>query len=226
MPHAIIEIPSRLPLYTQKETVVFPYMLLPLYVIERDAAIFREADNYEKYVVIAFERPDDPTNGLHGGRCEIGTLCKVNQVKKLDDGRYKISLEGVTRLRILDTEPAGALTMAHCEIVREFVEKNLVSEALVQSLNALLKIALSHGKPLPDDVMKMIDYIDNPARLSDLVALYVNLPPVDLQELLETVDPLERLKKVYLHLTNEVQRMQIKNEVAGEVTKRVGKNQK
>ena len=226
MPHTIIEIPSRLPLYTQKEAVVFPYMLFPLYVSEKDVAVFRETDNYEKYIVLVFERPEDLKNGLPGGRCEIGTLCKVNQINKLDDGRYKVSLEGVTRLRILDTEPAGALTLAHCEIVREFVEKNLVSEALVQSLNALLKIALSHGKPLPDDVMKMIDYIDNPARLSDLVALYVNLPTTDLQDLLETVDPLERLKKVYVHLTNEVQRMQIKNEVAGEVTKRVGKNQK
>jgi ATP-dependent Lon protease len=74
--------------------------------------------------------------------------------------------------------------------------------------------------------MKMIDYIDNPARLSDLVALYVNLPIGDLQELLETVDPLERLKKVYVHLTNEVQRIQIKNEVNTEVNRRVGKNQK
>src|SRR6185369_12885503 len=123
----------------------------------------------------------------------------------------------VTRLRILDTEPFGELTLAHCEIVREFVEKNLVSDALVQSLNALLKISLSHGKPLPDDVMKMIDFIDNPARLSDLVALYVNLPLADLQELLETVDPLERLKKVYVHLTNEVQRLQVKSEVNTEV---------
>ncbi|MDD2541600.1 MAG: endopeptidase La [Desulfuromonadaceae bacterium] len=226
MPHTIIEIPSKLPLYSQKEAVVFPYMLFPLYVSDRDADIFRAADNYDKYIVFAFERPDDPASELPGGRCEIGTLCKVNQIKRMDDGRYKISLEGVTRLKILDTEPEGTLTLAHCEIVREFVEKDLVSEALVQSLNALLKIALSHGKPLPDDVMKMIDYIDNPARLSDLVALYVNLPPIDLQELLETTDPLERLKKVYMHLTNEVQRMQIKNEVAGEVTKRVGKNQK
>ncbi len=226
MPHTTIEIPSKLPLFSQKETVVFPYMLLPLYVSERDAATFREADSYEKYVVLVFERTDDPAHELPGGRCEIGTLCKVNQIKKLDDGRYKVSLEGVTRVRILDTEPSGALTLAYCEIVREFVEKNLASDALVQSLNALLKIALSHGKPLPGDVMKMIDYIDNPARLSDLVALYVNLPTVDLQELLETTDPLERLKKVYVQLTDEVQRMQIKNEVAGEVTKRVGKNQK
>jgi ATP-dependent Lon protease len=226
MPHTIIEIPSRLPLFTQNEAVVFPYMLFPLYVVEKDMAVFRAADSYEKYVVLTFERPDDPTSGAPGGRSEIGTLCKVNQIKRMDDGRYKVSLEGVTRLRILDTEPAGTLTLAHCEIVREFVEKDLVSDALVQSLNALLKIALSHGKPLPDDVMKMIDYIDNPARLSDLVALYVNLPATDLQELLETADPLERLKKVYVHLTNEVQRMQVKNEVAGEVTKRVGKNQK
>ena len=226
MPHAIIEIPSKLPLYSQKEAVIFPYMLFPLYIGEKDIAVFRAADNYEKYVALVFERPDDPKNELPGGRCEIGTLCKVNQIKKMDDDRYKVSLEGVTRLRILDTEPFGALNLARCEIVREFVEKDLVSDALVQSLNALLKIALSHGKPLPEDVMKMIDYIDNPARLSDLVALYVNLPTVDLQELLETVDPLERLKKVYVYLTNEVQRMQIKNEVAGEVTKRVGKNQK
>jgi ATP-dependent Lon protease len=226
MPHSTIEIPARLPLYTQKDAVIFPYMLFPLYIRENDMAVFREADNYEKFIALVFERPDDPKSEFPGGRCEIGTLCKVNQIKKMDDGRYKISLEGVTRLRLQDVESVGSLTFAHCEIVREFVEKNLVSEALVQSLNALLKIALSHGKPLPDDVMKMIDYIDNPARLSDLVALYVNLPTVDLQELLETVDPLERLKKVYVHLTNEVQRMQIKNEVAGEVTKRVGKNQK
>jgi ATP-dependent Lon protease len=226
MPHTTIEIPARLPLYTQKEAVIFPYMLFPIYTGEKDAATFREADQYEKYVVLVYERPDDPNSELPGGRCDIGTLCKVSQIKRLEDGRYKVSLEGVTRVRILDTETVGGILLAQCEIVREFVEKNLVSEALVQSLNALLKIALSHGKPLPDDVMKMIDYIDNPARLSDLVALYVNLPTGDLQELLETVDPLERLKKVYVHLTNEVQRMQIKNEVAGEVTKRVGKNQK
>jgi len=226
MPHTMIEIPEKIPLYVQQEMVVFPYMLFPVFVSEKEMATFRATENYEKYLVFVFEKPENIPAGLPGGRSEIGTLCKVNQTKKLEDGRYKISLEGVTRLRILETEREGSITLAHCEIVREFVEKNMVSDALVQSLNALLKIALSHGKPLPDDVMKMIDYIDNPARLSDLVALYVSLPATDLQELLETVDPLERLKMVYLYLTNEVQRMQVKNEVAGEVTKRVGKNQK
>jgi ATP-dependent Lon protease len=201
-------------------------MVFPVYVNDRGLQTFTEADNYEKLVAVVLRRPAE-SNGDHSGELsEIGTLCRVNQIKKVGDGKFKVTLEGINRLRILETEPTALITLAHCEVVREFVEKNLVSDALVQSLNALLKISLSHGKPLPDDVMKMIDYIDNPARLSDLVALYVSLPLPELQELLETIDPLERLKKVYVHLTNEVQRMQVKNEVSSEVTKRVGKNQK
>jgi len=226
MPHTNIEIPERLPLYPQKEMVPFPYMIFPLYMDEHELRVFSEADNYDKYVAIVLLRPDAVGSSIREDISEIGTLCRVNQIKKMGDGRFKVTLEGIARLRILSIEQTAPFMLAHCELVREFVEKSLVSDALVQSLNALLKISLSHGKPLPDDVMKMIDYIDNPARLSDLVALYVNLPAADLQELLETVDPLDRLKKVYVHLTNEVQRMQVKNEVSSEVTRRVGKNQK
>jgi len=221
MPHTDIEIPENLPVYAQKEIVAFPYMIFPVFVDDRDVRIFSEADNYDKLVALVLRRSDQPDD-----LSEIGTLCRVNQIKKIGAGRFKITLEGLNRLRIIELDNSGTVPLAHCEVEREFVEKSMVSDALVQSLNALLKISLSYGKPLPDDVMKMIDYIDNPARLSDLVALYVNLPLGDLQELLETVDPLERLKKVYVHLTNEVQRMQVKSEVASEVNRKVGKNQK
>ena len=226
MPHSIIEAPEKLPLYIQQEMVPFPYMVFPVYVNDRDLQTFTEADHYDKLVAVVLRRPADSVGDRSGEISEIGTLCRVNQIKKTGDGKFKVTLEGLNRLRIMEMEPAAAIILARCEVVTEFVEKNMVSETLVQSLNALLKISLSHGKPLPDDVMKMIDYIDNPARLSDLVALYVNLPLIELQELLETVDPLERLKKVYVHLTNEVQRMQVKNEVNNEVNRKVGKNQK
>ncbi|MDA8412619.1 MAG: endopeptidase La [Desulfobacteraceae bacterium] len=226
MPHTTIDLPEKLPLYAQKEMVPFPYMVFPLYVNDRELQPFTEADNYDNLVAVVLQRPAGLNDDRTGEPNQIGTLCRVNQIKNIGEGKFKVTLEGLSRLRILETEQAAAITLARCEVLSEFVEKNMVSEALVQSLNALLKISLSHGKPLPDDVMKMIDYIDNPARLSDLVALYVNLPLDELQELLETIDPLERLKKVYVHLTNEVQRMQIKNEVNTEVNRKVGKNQK
>jgi ATP-dependent Lon protease len=135
-------------------------------------------------------------------------------------------LEGIMRIRINLIKQEVPFVLARIDPVREFVEKSVVSDALLQSLNALLKIALSYGRPLPDDVLKMIDYIDSPARFSDLVALYVTLPVDELQRLLETLDPLERLKKVYIHLTSEVQRLQVKAEIQSEVAKRVGKTQK
>ncbi|HIJ81911.1 MAG TPA: endopeptidase La [Desulfuromonadales bacterium] len=226
MSHSKILLPERIPLYRQQDMVVFPYMVFPLFLDSRERTTFQDADEYENYVALLYDRPVATEGSTFEESFVIGTLCKVTQIKQIEEQRCKVTLEGLSRLKIMDIEHTGSITLARCEIVHEFVEKNMVSEALVQSLNALLKIALSNGKPLPEDVMKMIDYIDNPARLSDLVALYVNLEAGDRQDLLETLDPLDRLKKVYVHLTAEVQRIQVKNEVAGEVTKRVGKNQK
>ncbi|HTG82197.1 MAG TPA: endopeptidase La [Geobacteraceae bacterium] len=224
MTEITISIPEIVPVYPLREMVAFPYMSFPLYLESSELAVFEESVHTGNMVaLVKLKEPiSESSQALH----DIGTVCKVNQLQKLPDGSTKAILEGIARIRIEAIVQDTPFFMAQVEPVREFVEKSLVSEALVSSLNALLKIALSYGKPLPDDVMKMIDYIDNPARLSDLVALYVNLPLEDLQMLLEMVDPLERLKKVYMHLTNEVQRLQVKNEVQTEVTKKVGKTQK
>ncbi|MBT1075736.1 endopeptidase La [Geobacter grbiciae] len=220
-----ISIPPIVPLYPVREIVAFPYMIFPLFLRDEDLAPFEEMLGDDQ--LVALVRPRDETApGRIPPLFDIGTLCKVNQIQRLSEGGAKVVLEGVARVRVTEVVEFNHHLQAHCEPLHEFVERSMVSEALVQSLNALLKIALSYGRPLPEDVMKMIDLIDNPARLADLVALYVNLPLDDQQQLLETIDPLERLKKVYMHLTSEVQRLQVKGEVQAEVTKRVGKSQK
>lgn len=220
-----LAIPEILPLYTLKDMVAFPYMIFPLFINDEEMLSFEEARRYNNLVVLVKLR-DELTGVLQGDIHEIGTACKINQLYKLPDGGAKVMLEGMMRVRIKLIMQEVPFILARIDPVREFVEKSVVSDALLQSLNALLKIALSYGRPLPDDVLKMIDYIDSPARFSDLVALYVTLPVDELQRLLETVDPLERLKRVYIHLTNEVQRLQVKAEIQTEVAKRVGKTQK
>lgn len=222
-----LNIPETLPLYLLKDMVAFPYMVFPVYQDEAGALPFKEAkERYDGFMAITLQRPDQEDADLRAQLHDVGTVCRVTQIKRINGGRHKITLEGVNRILLGQLEQDAPLPLVQVELVREFAEKELVSEALVQSLIGLLKISLSYGKPLPDDVMKMIDYIDNPARLSDLVALYVNLPLSDLQELLETIDPLERLKKVYIHLTNEVKKLQVNAELKTEVNRRVGKNQK
>jgi ATP-dependent Lon protease len=220
-----LTLPEVIPVYPLREMVAFPYMVISLYLSNEELPAFEESVHYGNMIALVKTRNGE-TGGSKPPLNEIGTVCKINQLFKLPEGGGKAVLEGLARVRLQAVVQDSPAILAQIELVREFVEKTMVSEALVSSLNALLKIALSYGRPLPDDVMKMIDYIDNPARLSDLVALYVNLPLDDLQTLLETVDPIERLKKVYMHLTSEVQRLQIKGEVQAEVTKKVGKTQK
>ena len=227
MSHTELTIPSILPLYPLKEIVAFPYMVFPLYLDEQQLSLFRAAqDEYDGFVAVSCQRHEPKGAAIMQSLYEIGAVCRVTQIKKASGGRYKVTLEGANRIRLVELERVAPYPLVQVEVVREFAEKGLVSEALVQSLIGLLKISLSYGKPLPDDVMKMIDYIDNPARLADLVALYINLPQTDLQELLETIEPLERLKKVYVQLTNEVQKLQVHAELKTDLNKRVGKNQK
>jgi len=219
-----LTLPEVIPVYPLREMVAFPYMVISLYLTHEELATYEESAHYSNLIVLVKTRGGEAGNlapPLH----EIGTVCKITQLSKQSEGGGKAVLEGLARVRLQSVIQDSPVILAQVELVREFVEKSMVSEALVSSLNALLKIALSYGRPLPDDVMKMIDYIDNPARLSDLVALYVNLPLDEQQALLETVDPIDRLKKVYMHLTSEVQRLQIKGEVQAEVTKKVGKTQ-
>jgi len=225
MPDSInINIPEAIPVHPLKEMVAFPYMVVSLFIQETEIPPFEESIGYNNLVALVKTRPEGGA-GLEG-LCTIGTLCKVNKLIRLAEGGAKATVEGLCRVSLERLTAEKPFLLAAVEPIREFTEKTMVTEALVSSLNALLKIALSYGRPLPDDVMKMLDYIDNPARLADLVTLYINLPLEEQQMLLETVDPLERLKKVYMHLTSEVQRLQIKSEVQTEVTRKVGKTQK
>ena len=221
---AHITVPEILPAFVLKDLVAFPYMVFPLYLKREERLPFEKAFQFDSLIAL-FTRRDDDSEDHHGFH-EVGTVCKVSQIVMLPDEGAKVMLEGQVRVRLKTVIQESPFVLARVEPVREFFEKTMVSDALIHSLNGLLKIALSYGRPLPDDVMKMIDFIDSPAHLSDLVALYVPLSSDERQQLLETIDPLERLKKVYVHLTTEVKRLQIKGEVSQEVNRRVEKTQK
>jgi ATP-dependent Lon protease len=218
--------PETVPIYPLVDQVAFPFMLISLFLRREELEPFRNASQgADRLVALFTARPDKPSLPVPT-LYEIGTICRITQYKTLIDGGARVTLEGLCRVRLDEIVEERPVLRARLEVEREFAEKSPVSEALVQSLNALLKIALSYGRPLPEDVMNIIDHIETPARLADLVALYVGLSIEERQEVLETLDPLERLKKVYIHLSAEVQRLQVKGEVQAEVTRRVGKTQK
>jgi ATP-dependent Lon protease len=218
-------IPSHLPIYPMREQVMFPHMVFPLFVQPEEMPLVEEAMRSDHLLGLATcAAPSAPF--YFEDLAKVGTVCRINQVFRFPDGGCKVVVEGIKRIRLITAIQMTPFIIAKVEVTEEYDSGGLVSEALVQSVNALLKIALAYGRPLPGDVVKMIDQIEDAGRLADLVAVYLNLPLGDQQRLLEILDPLERLKEVYLHLTSEVQKLQVRGEIQSDLAKRIGRTQK
>jgi ATP-dependent Lon protease len=200
-------------------------MIFPLFVQSEEMALIEEAQAHDQQLglVTCFD-PGASCRFEFLGR--IGTLARVNQVIRFPEGGCKVMVEGVQRIRLFGPTQVTPFLKARTEVLEEKSIHSLVADALVQSVNSLLKIALAYGRPLPGDVLKMVDQIEEPGQLADLVTVYLTLDVKVQQHLLEALDPVERLKEVYLHLTNEVQKLQVRGEIQTEVAKRLGKTQK
>jgi ATP-dependent Lon protease len=117
----------------------------------------------------------------------------------------KVFMEGLSRVFLQNTTLEAPYFKADVKEVNEHQERTVLSDTLVQSIGTLFKMSISMGRPLPEEVVKALDKIDHPGRLADLIALSLHLGIKDQQEIFETIDPLERLKKVFEHFTREIQ---------------------
>jgi len=219
------QIPKVIPIYPIKEQIVFPYMVLPVFFTRETTPIIEEAMRGDQMLGTVY-CPEQKGICTFEEHPKIGTVCKINQLIKFPNGGGKVTIEGLQRFVMKIQMTDDPCLKAAIELIQEQEVKGLVVDALVQSVNALLKIALAYGRPLPEDVMQMIDRIEDPGRLADMITVYMGVSPEVQQQLLSTIDPVERLKTVYLHLTNEVQKMQITGEIQTEVSKKLGKSQK
>jgi ATP-dependent Lon protease len=220
-----VQIPEILPIYPLKDHIVFPFMIIPLFFSREITAVIEEAMKENQLIGAVYcPGPNDTCSFDEYPR--IGTVCKINQLIKFPDGGGKVTIEGLQRFVMQSAVKTDPCLKVSIKLVSEKEESGLVVGALVQSVNSLLKIAMAYGRPLPEDVLKMIDRIEDPGRLADLVTVYLGIDVAGQQELLAILDPLERLKSVYMQLTSEVHKMQVKGEIDQEVSKRLGKNQK
>ncbi|BCR05607.1 Lon protease [Desulfuromonas versatilis] len=218
-------LPPTLPVYPLREQVLFPNMVFPLFVGAEGMPVIEEAMRNDHMVAVAAcLSKEDPCRYEDLGR--ICTAARISKVFRFPDGGGKAVLEGVSRIRLVRPTQQVPFFVSVIEPLVEKDGRGLVAEALVQSVNALLKIALAYGRPLPGDVLKMIDRLEDAGRLADMVGVYLNLQLRDQQRLLEMLDPIERLKEVYMHLTDEVQKLQVRGNIQSEVARRLGKSQK
>ncbi len=201
-----ITIPQRLLFIPLKETVIFPYVVAPLFFQSDEALAILNKVLLENSVIgcvglrDASLKDPQPKDLL-----PVGTVCKILQLVKLPNRGMKILVEGFSRVFLQNIIREAPYFKADITETNEHQERTVLSETLVQSIGTLFKISLSGGKPLPEEILKTVDKIEHPGRLADLIAITLHLGLKEQQEIFETIEPLERLKKVFHHFNREIQ---------------------
>jgi len=226
---AEVQIPEDLPVLPVRDIVVFPYMIIPLFV-GRDISIkaIDQALNTNRMVLLLTQKDLNVETPAPEDLYTVGTVCMIMRMLKLPDGRVKILVQGLSKARALMFSKREPFFVAEVEKIIEAKpgEKTLEDEALLRSIKEQLDKAVSLGKAITPDVMVVIENIDDPGRLADLIASHLGLKSDQSQEILEMADPIERLKKVGEILTREIQLLTIQQKIQTEARGEIDKTQR
>ncbi|MEK6589558.1 MAG: endopeptidase La [Nitrospinota bacterium] len=224
------KIPDELPLLPVRDIVVFPYMILPLFVgRESSISAVNEALASDRMIVLVAQRDAGTDEPKQTDLYEIGTVVMVIRMLKLPDGRVKILVQGISKAKIVTyttEKPFYKVRIQKIKEPPEPKEKSLKTEALMRNVKEQLEKAISLGKMLPPDFLVIADNLESPGKLADLVASNLGLKVDEGQQILETIDPEERLKKVGELLGKEVEVLTMQQKIQSAAQEEMTKTQR
>ena len=217
-----------LPLVALRETVIFPEMIVPLQV-GRDKSV-KALDNAvgdDSLIALVTqrqaEREDiDSPDELYS----VGTLAKIAQVVQAQDGTVRAIVQGQQRLRLLGFEDTAEYIHARVEVLEDAAPEDLEVEALVQTVQGQIEQYVQSGAPVPPEAAVAARNISEPGLLADMVAYTPDMTTEQRQELLETLDVVERLKLVSTFLARQVEILELKGRIQSEVKSELDKTQR
>src|SRR5262245_51275505 len=191
-------------------------MIVPLYVSrERSIKAVDQALADNRMILLAAQKRQDDEDPSGDDIYPVGTVALIMRMLKLPDGRIRVLVQGIGRARITGFEEGHAHLQAKVEPVAEgeVKDKNLEVEALMRNVKAALEKSANLGKPISPEVIVIATNMEEPGRLADLTASNLDLKVEGAQEMLEAVDPLERLRRVHELMAKELEVLAMQQEI-------------
>jgi ATP-dependent Lon protease len=229
-----VEIPETLPMLPVRDIVVFPYMIIPLFV-GRDSSIksVEEAlSRSDRLILLASQKEISDEHPSPEGIYKTGTVAMIMRMRKLPDGRIKILTQGLCKANIdkfTQTEPFYECKISRISETVDSADANparVDAEALMRTVREQLEKVIALGKVLSPDILMVLDDIQDPGRLADLVASNLGLKVSDAQAILETHDPVTRLQKIHEILAKEIEVLSIQAKIRSQAKDEMTKSQK
>ena len=216
-----------LPLLPLRDVVVFPHMVIPLFVGRpRSIRALEAAMEGDKSIMLAAQKSatkDDPTpDDVY----EIGSLATILQMLKLPDGTVKVLVEGSQRARILSIEDSQEHFSADVLPLQPDDSRNSEVEALRRAIVGQFETYVKLNKKIPPEILTSLSGIDNPGRLADTIAAHLPLKLEQKQKMLEIANTSERLESLLAQLEAEIDILQVEKRIRGRVKKQMEKSQR
>jgi ATP-dependent Lon protease len=225
----MIETPksSLFPVLPLRDIVVFPHMIVPLFVgREKSIRALEEVMRDDKQILLVAQKnagQDDPgTDDIY----RIGTVSSVLQLLKLPDGTVKVLVEGNARAEINSFIDNPKFFQAHANLLPEVDSDPRELEALARAVVSQFEQYVKLNKKVPPEVLVSLSQIDDPGKLADTVAAHLSLKISDKQELLETNSLVDRLERLYAFMESEISVLQVEKRIRSRVKRQMEKTQR
>jgi ATP-dependent Lon protease len=217
----------RLPLLPLRDIIVFPHMVVPLFVgRQRSIKALEEAVANNKQVFLTTQRDAKVNDPMAEDMYQVGTVGNVVQLLRLPDGTVKVLVEGKKRGRIVRYLGQTDCFWVEVEEIEESPTRQTELEALMRSVNSTFENYVRLNKKIPPEMIMSAAALDDPARLADTIIAHLGIKLEDKQVLLETLEPAERLEKVLGHMRSEIEILEVERRIRNRVKKQMEKTQK
>lgn len=220
-------IPEVLPLIPLRDLILFPNLVVPLFVgRERSINALEEAMRTDHLVALVTQRSSETQDPGPDEIYDVGCVVSVLQELKLPDGTAKALVEGKQRFRIVEYLQTDPFYKVRVALIDENPEADVETQALMRALLADFERASELGKPLPQEILAAAGGIDEPNRLADFVAFHLNLRVEDKQRILEATDPKQRLDIASGFLRKELEILELGSKIQNRVKEQMSKTQR
>jgi ATP-dependent Lon protease len=211
-----LQIPSDLPVLPLRDIVIYPFMIVPLFVSrEKSIRAVDEALGENRMILLASQRDLDKEEPAGEDLYDVGTVAVIMRMLKLPDGRIRILVQGLARAKLESVETGNEYLRARLSVVQELPtpERSLEVEALIRNVRGSMEKAANLGKNISPEVMAIIANLDDAGRLADLSASNLELKVEDAQSVLDIADTTARLRRVNELLNKEIEVLTVQQEI-------------
>jgi len=219
--------PNMIPLLPLRDIIVFPHMVVPLFVgRERSIAALEDAMNGEKEVLLAAQRDPRVNDPNPEEIFEVGCLGSIIQLLRLPDGTVKVLVEGKLRVRMDEVVQRDPFYLVSFVPIEQGEGQSVEAEALMRSIKSSFETYVKLNRRIPPEMLSSLQSIDDPARLADTIVAHLSLKLEQKQEVLEMGSAEERLERLHQLMQGEIEILQVEKRIRSRVKRQMERTQK